>query len=234
MNRVLPYLSLLSLLFACQLYAQERILPEQFQAKVIGVYDGDSITVLIDKQQYKVRLAEIDAPEIGQDFGSKSKAHLSDLVFGKEVSGERTDVDRNGRNICRIFVDGVNVGEKMVTDGFAWHYKEYSKSDELDRLEQEARSKRLGIWSESAPPMSPSDWRKAKAERAKLAKANPSKSTVAPTLKLKPNDQPAILQHWINTASNVRHNSTCRWYKNTKSGRMCQSGEGKACGKCGG
>jgi endonuclease YncB( thermonuclease family) len=55
---------------------------------VVRVTDGDTITVLLDQQQIKIRLSAIDAPERGQDFGQKSKEALADLVFGKEVRVE--------------------------------------------------------------------------------------------------------------------------------------------------
>ena len=41
-------------------------------------------------------------------------------------------------------------------------------------------------------------------------------------------------RHWINTNSGVRHNSSCRWYYNTKYGRACAKHEGRACKICGG
>ena len=60
---------------------------ETIHGKVVGVSDGDTITVLDgDYQQYKIRLAGIDAPEKAQAFGNRSKEHLSALVFGKSVS----------------------------------------------------------------------------------------------------------------------------------------------------
>ena len=39
---------------------------------------------------------------------------------------------------------------------------------------------------------------------------------------------------WLNTNSDVRHNKSCRWYKNTKHGRIATKDEGRACKKCGG
>jgi endonuclease YncB( thermonuclease family) len=51
-----------------------------YEGKVVGVSDGDILTVLVSGHQTKVRLAEIDAPEKGQPFGERSKQSLSDLV----------------------------------------------------------------------------------------------------------------------------------------------------------
>jgi endonuclease YncB( thermonuclease family) len=56
-----------------------------YEGKVVGVSDGDTLTVLISGRQTKVRLAEIDAPEKRQPFGERSKQSLSDLVYGKRV-----------------------------------------------------------------------------------------------------------------------------------------------------
>ena len=48
------------------------------------------------------------------------------------------------------------------------------------------------------------------------------------------NEERTTKTHWLNTASNIRHNSTCRYFRKTKSGRMCEPDEGKACKLCGG
>jgi endonuclease YncB( thermonuclease family) len=68
--------------------------------KVVGVSDGDTITVLdAAKTQHKIRLAGIDAPEKAQPLGQKSKEHLSDSVFGKHVQVEYTKTDKYGRTV---------------------------------------------------------------------------------------------------------------------------------------
>jgi endonuclease YncB( thermonuclease family) len=54
--------------------------------RVVGVADGDTITVLdANRQQHKIRLQGIDAPERAQPFGQRSKESLSTMVFNKEV-----------------------------------------------------------------------------------------------------------------------------------------------------
>lgn len=72
--------------------------------KVIGVYDGDTLTCLTEaKKQIKVRLAEIDTPEKAQPYGTKSQQALSSLVFGKQVQLNVQETDRYGRSVARIY-----------------------------------------------------------------------------------------------------------------------------------
>ena len=99
--------------------------------RVVKVADGDTITVLVENQQVKVRLSNIDAPERGQDFSKKSKEALADLVFEKEVRIVTHGKDRYGRVIGDVFVGQTNVNEKLVEDGWAWNFLKYSKSQRL-------------------------------------------------------------------------------------------------------
>jgi len=71
--------------------------PAELSGKVVAVHDADTITVLAGRQQYKVRLAAIDAPELSQDFGRKAKQALSSKVFGKQVRVETAGRDRYER-----------------------------------------------------------------------------------------------------------------------------------------
>ena len=65
--------------------------------RVIGVHDGDTITVLdASKTQYKVRLLGIDAPESGQSFGTRSKQHLSDLVYQQIIASNTRSATSTG------------------------------------------------------------------------------------------------------------------------------------------
>ena len=65
--------------------------------RVVGIADGDTITILkADKTQHRIRLWGVDAPETGQDFGSRAKQAASSLAFGKQVTIRARDTDRYG------------------------------------------------------------------------------------------------------------------------------------------
>ena len=112
--------------------------------------------------QYRVRLAEIDAPEKKQPFGSKAKAALSELVAGQMITVEQVDKDRYGRLVANLYADGKWVNAEMVRSGDAWVYRQYAKTPELFQLEEEAREGKRGLWAlpeqERTPPW---EWRKA-------------------------------------------------------------------------
>lgn len=120
--------------------------------RVVGVSDGDTITVLADgHDQYKVRLAEIDAPEKAQAFGQHAKQSLSDLVFAKDVTVEVVDKDRYGRTVGQVYVNATNVNTLQVERGMAWAYRRYLKNQALLGIEQQAREARRGLWADAAP-----------------------------------------------------------------------------------
>lgn len=128
--------------------------------KCVGVHDGDTITVLAgSNSQVKVRLAGIDAPEIGQAFGQKAKQALSERVFGKEVTVRVVDRDRYGRTVGDVYTGTNWINKAMIETGMAWHYVQFSKSAELTAAEKTAREQRLGLWADKEP-VPPWEWRK--------------------------------------------------------------------------
>lgn len=132
-----------------------------FQARVVGVTDGDTLTVLdAQNQQHRVRLAEIDAPERGQPWGDRSRQALSALVFGKTISVQQTDTDRYGRVVARVFADGQDVNRTMVEQGAAWAYRQHLTDETLIATEARARRARAGLWAMSdAQTVAPWEWR---------------------------------------------------------------------------
>jgi endonuclease YncB( thermonuclease family) len=154
-------------------FAERRI-----TGKVVGVHDGDTATVLdAEKRQYKFRFNGIDAPELKQDFGNKSKQHLSDLIFGKEVTVIFNKVDKYGRFVGKIMVNGIDANLEQIKAGLAWHYKKYaSEQSETDRktyseAEIKARNAKLGFWI--LPNITPAwDYRAIKKVAQETEKAN--------------------------------------------------------------
>jgi endonuclease YncB( thermonuclease family) len=139
-----------------------------FTAKVVGISDGDTLTVLkSDKTQVKIRLQRIDAPEAGQDFATRSKQATSELAFGKAVTVRPTSSDRFGRTVAEVALpDGRSLNRELVRDGMAWWFREYAPDDrELERLETEAREAKRGLWSQPNP-IPPWDWRAGKGQPA--------------------------------------------------------------------
>jgi endonuclease YncB( thermonuclease family) len=129
-----------------------------FTGKVVAVADGDTITVLKDLQQVKVRLTEIDAPEKKQAFGNRSKESLSDLCFGKTATLIEKSKDRYGRTLARVTCDGTDANAEQVRRGLAWAYTKYLTDPQIKVLEEEARASRLGLWRDETP-VPPWEWR---------------------------------------------------------------------------
>ena len=127
---------------------------------VVAIADGDTLTVLSeDFQQVKVRLAEIDAPEKRQAFGTRSRQSLSELCHEKRAEVRVTDVDRYKRIVGRVSCGGVDANAAQVRRGMAWVYDRYAKDKTLYRLQDEARSAGRGPWADQNPT-DPWDWRK--------------------------------------------------------------------------
>ena len=133
--------------------------------KVVGIADGDTISVLRDgHDQVKIRLYGIDAPESGQSFGKASKQNLSSMVYRKSVQVEVMDTDRYGRTVARIFMDREDVNAAQLRAGYAWLYRQYCKSwvcGEWSGLETDARSSGVGLWADE-DPVPPWQWRRDK------------------------------------------------------------------------
>jgi len=131
------------------------------RGRVVGVADGDTITVLdAGHKSWKIRFAGIDAPEKAQPFGKVSKRNLSGLVFGRDVVVEHDKIDRWGRVVGKVTVDARDAGLEQVRAGLAWHYKAYENEQSVEdrRLhetaEQTARAAKIGLWADpdAVPP----------------------------------------------------------------------------------
>lgn len=142
---------------------------EIFQGKVVGISDGDTITVLTaEKKQIKVRLYGIDCPESRQAFGNRAKQAASELVFGRVVRVEVMHKDRYSRTVGIVTrQDGKNLNGELVAEGLAWVYPRYCKASICGKwrtAENSARGARRGLWADREP-MPPWAWRKIRRHR---------------------------------------------------------------------
>ena len=133
---------------------------------VVAVADGDTITVLDDlKQQHKIRLMGIDAPEKKQAYGQRSKDSLSELVYMKYVDVTWSKHDRYGRIVGHVKLEGADICLEQIKRGMAWHYKQYQREQvEGDRSlygasESAARELKVGLWHDETP-IEPSSFRR--------------------------------------------------------------------------
>ena len=124
---------------------------ETFIAPVSRVADGDTITVVHGGDTTRIRLDGIDTPEMDQAFGVQARTFTLSRVSGRQVIVTVHDVDRYGRFVARVQIDGVDLSVVLVSEGLAWHYTRYSDDAVLARAEAEARAKKIGLWSQRSP-----------------------------------------------------------------------------------
>jgi endonuclease YncB( thermonuclease family) len=140
--------------------------PILFEGRVVGVEDGDTITILDSSNaNHRIRLLGIDAPEKGQAFGSRSGEYLSQLVFSKVVTIEWSKHDRYGRIVGKVILGSQDICLEQIRTGMAWHYKYYQDDQTPDDrqlyadAENAARATKSGLWIDP-DPIPPWDFRR--------------------------------------------------------------------------
>ena len=193
--------------------------------KVVGVSDGDTIKVLKDGKQVKIRLYGIDTPEKAQSFGRKAKKFTTNFAANKMVDVKPMATDRYGRTVGLVTVYGQSLNKALIRNGYAWVYRDYCRESfcyEWSKLEYIAKKAKAGLWIEPNP-IPPWKWRQLK--------------------KNKTNSSPAFkggsdLTYHGNTNSHVFHRPSCKYYscrnctKDFKSRRDAIINGYKPCGIC--
>lgn len=133
---------------------------EPYDGSILRVIDGDTFVLQTDEGTLKIRMDGIDAPESDQEYGLEATTFLNKYLY-KAVKVNPNGVDRYGRTIGTLFIDGVNINLLMVRAGLAWHYKKYSTDQELAKAEELARKEKKGLWG-SEEAVEPWEWRKRK------------------------------------------------------------------------
>ena len=138
--------------FAFVLAATAAAQAGELRGRVVVVADGDTLTILdAGRQQHRIRLAEIDAPEKRQPFGQRSKQSLSDLCYGRDAAIEDGGRDRYGRTIGRVSCAGIDASAEQVRRGMAWVFDRYATDRSLYAIQDEARAARRGLWRDPQP-----------------------------------------------------------------------------------
>jgi endonuclease YncB( thermonuclease family) len=136
---------------------------ETLTGKVVKVADGDTITVLVDRELVKVRLAEIDSPERGQPWSNRAKQALTEKIAGHVVQVETKWNDRYGRRVGHVVYAGRDINRELVREGHAWVYRQWLRDQTLLDDEAHARDARAGLWGLPEPErVPPWQWRKAR------------------------------------------------------------------------
>jgi endonuclease YncB( thermonuclease family) len=134
--------------------------------RVVAVADGDTVTVLdANKQQHRIRLIGIDAPESKQAFGQKSKDQLAHWIYDQEVRVEHTKTDRYNRILGKVWLGERDINLAMIEAGMAWYFKQFSNDlspadrNLYEQAELTARQQQRGLWTD-AHPKAPWDFRR--------------------------------------------------------------------------
>ncbi|HEE5902724.1 thermonuclease family protein [Acinetobacter baumannii] len=139
-----------------------------YYAKVTYVYDGDTISVTKpNNTKYRVRLVNIDAPEVAhkekaapaQPYSAQAKQYLMSMVMNQNVLIKEHGTDNYGRFLGEVYLNKLNVNKAMVASGYAWAYRYKLADQEYLQLENNARTKKIGLWK-SPNPINPYEWRK--------------------------------------------------------------------------
>jgi micrococcal nuclease len=149
---------LLSLIISTNSYSSQ----SSFTGQTIDVADGDTITVLNqNNESVKIRFAGIDTPEGSQVYGNQARQFVVSKVSGKRVRIVPDTIDRYGRTVALVLINGENLNEQIVARGHGWVYRKYCTADycnDLLKLEETARGAQIGLWADKNP-QPPWEWR---------------------------------------------------------------------------
>ena len=155
MKKIIFVLVFLIFLSAGQTFAWEGV--------VVKVLDGDSLKISRNGKIYEIRLYGIDAPEYRQAYSNKAKRFLKKLAFRQSAEVEQKDIDRYGRLVALVTVQGELVNKELVRSGLAWFYPKYCREQplcsQMEYLEKEARRGHRGLWRDE-DPVSPWEWKR--------------------------------------------------------------------------
>ncbi|MFT4103751.1 MAG: thermonuclease family protein [Burkholderiaceae bacterium] len=140
--------------------------PGSLGGELAGVQDGDSFRLRLPTgQAVRVRIAGIDAPELGQPHADEARDALAALLDRGPLRLDAYKTDPFGRYVANVLTPDGDVGLAMVRAGHAWHFARYAREQApADRRRHEeaqldAQRARRGLWAD-ARPVAPWDYRR--------------------------------------------------------------------------
>jgi len=115
--------------------------------RVVSVTDGDTFKAKIQGVVMNFRMADIDAPEMDQPFGSEARSMLTAALEGKDVVMLRVDNDPYSRLVVQVWIANLHINREVMARGAAWFDREYAHGDCLYVVENEARDAKRGLWA---------------------------------------------------------------------------------------
>jgi endonuclease YncB( thermonuclease family) len=209
------------------LFALALLLPALAQAADISgvpkIREGDQITI----GSSRIRLGGIDAPSVDQlcldtkgerwTCGVAARDELIHHAADKTWTCHVSQVDRRGRSVARCEVDGEDIQQWMVKNGWALSYARFSHDYDAD--EKAAREAKVGMWQGAF--IAPWDWRIRNKKTAILGAAKPPESAHAILLasasgSVAPSPECTIKGNVNSAGECIYHKPTSRWYAQIK------------------
>ncbi len=164
-NKITPVIASPTQPFATQSpthILEEKKPPLGVSAQVLRVVDGDTVHVLLNSEEKKVRLIGIDTPETVdprkaiQCFGKEASNYAKELLTGQTVYLEsdesQANVDKYQRLLRYIWLaDGTNFNMKMIAEGYAFEYTyavPYKYQEDFVQAQEEAQLAKKGLWGQ--------------------------------------------------------------------------------------
>ena len=141
---------------------------QSYSGRVTRVSDGDTLHVTDSNgRKHKIRMAHIDAPELQQAYGTRSRDSLKAVAEGEKVTVRIIEIDRYRREVAQVWKGDTDLNLLQVRQGAAWHYERYAKKQQSKQVysdyaaaQKQARSEGKGLWR-SSNPQAPWDFRRA-------------------------------------------------------------------------
>lgn len=132
-----------------------------FFGPLVRVKDGDTFEAKVQGVVMSFRLAEADAPEKDQPYGTDATKELQSLLSkNKELVLVPIDTDSYGRTIVFAWSGALCINKEMIRRGAAWFYDDYAQNNALQLIEDDARDAKIGLWKSPQKRVEPWRWRK--------------------------------------------------------------------------